>query len=113
MLKQYRLVQQPGSNNALGNVRFNIKNNNAIFLHDTPTKYLFKQHNRALSHGCIRLEKPDDLLTTLRIKHRKNNSVTKHLRLQESLPVFITYQTAWIDNLGKINWRNDLYNKDK
>ena len=112
MLKQYRLVQQPGSNNALGNVRFNIKNNNAIFLHDTPTKYLFKQQNRALSHGCIRLEKSGDLLTTLRINHRKNNSGTKHLRLQQSLPVFITYQTAWIDNLGNINWRNDLYKKD-
>jgi len=112
MLKQYRLVQQPGSNNALGNVRFNIKNNNAIFLHDTPTKYLFKQQNRALSHGCIRLEKSEDLLTTLRINHNKNNSGTKHQRLQQSLPVFITYQTAWIDNLGEINWRNDLYKKD-
>ncbi len=113
MLKQYRLVQRPGRNNALGNVRFNIKNNNAIFLHDTPTKYLFKHHNRALSHGCIRLEKSDDLLTTLGINQRKNNLGTKHLRLQQSLPVFITYQTAWIDNLGDINWRNDLYNKDK
>ncbi len=113
MLKQYRLVQRPGSNNALGNVRFNIKNNNAIFLHDTPTKYLFKRQNRAFSHGCIRLEKSDDLLTILRINQRKNNSGTKHLRLQQSLPVFITYQTAWIDNLGEINWRNDLYNKDK
>ena len=92
---------------------FNIKNNNAIFLHDTPTKYLFKHHNRALSHGCIRLEKSDDLLTTLGINQRKNNLGTKHLRLQQSLPVFITYQTAWIDNLGDINWRNDLYNKDK
>jgi len=112
MLKQYRLVQQPGSNNALGNVRFNIKNNNAIFLHDTPTKYLFNQHNRALSHGCIRLEKPNDLLTTLQISHRTNNSQTKHLSLQQTLPVFITYQTAWIDNLGKVNWRNDLYKKD-
>ena len=113
MLKQYRLVQQPGNNNALGKVRFNIINNNAIFLHDTPTKYLFKQHNRALSHGCIRLEKPNALLSSLLISNRNNKPETKHVRLHESLPVFITYQTAWIDELGKINWRNDLYKKDK
>ncbi|MFT7683178.1 MAG: murein L,D-transpeptidase YcbB/YkuD [Moritella dasanensis] len=112
MLGQYRLVQRAGNNNALGKVRFNIKNNNAIFLHDTPTKYLFNRHNRALSHGCIRLEKPKDLLTSLLISHG-NKSKTQHVRLSDSLPVFITYQTAWIDNLGKVNFRNDLYNKDK
>lgn len=122
MLKQYRLVQRAGNNNALGKVRFNIKNNNAIYLHDTPTRSLFKQHNRALSHGCIRLEKPNELLNTLLFNQRSHNpkriinsqlkSKTEHVRLNEVLPVFITYQTAWIDNLGKVNWRNDLYNKD-
>ncbi|PKH06291.1 L,D-transpeptidase family protein [Moritella sp. Urea-trap-13] len=114
MLKQYRLVQKSGNNNALGKVRFNIKNNNAIFLHDTPTKHLFNRHNRALSHGCIRLQKPNDLLASLLISSSNNNKPqTKHVRLPNSLPVFITYQTAWIDNLGKINFRNDLYKKDK
>jgi murein L,D-transpeptidase YcbB/YkuD len=111
MLGQYRLVQRAGNNNALGKVRFNIKNNNAIFLHDTPTKYLFNSHNRALSHGCIRLENPNGLLSSLLITN-VDKLKTTHMRLPNTLPVFITYQTAWIDNLGKVNFRNDLYKKD-
>lgn len=112
MLGQYRLVQRAGNNNALGKVRFNIKNNNAIFLHDTPTKHLFNRHNRALSHGCIRLENPNDLLSSLLISSGNNKLQTKHVKLASSLPVFITYQTAWVDDSGKINFRNDLYKKD-
>lgn len=112
MLKEYRLVQRPGNNNALGNVRFNIKNNNAIYLHDTPSRYLFSQDDRALSHGCIRLERPNELLASLNINKGNNQAKTKHVKLHHLLPVFITYQTAWIDNLGKVNLRNDLYQKD-
>lgn len=122
MLKQYRLVQRPGKLNALGSVRFNIKNNNAIYLHDTPTKYLFNQDSRALSHGCIRLEKPEELLTNLQFKsssklpvsinYNKLDGTTKHIKLANTLPVYITYQTAWVDVSGKVNWRDDLYNKD-
>ncbi|WP_392339730.1 L,D-transpeptidase family protein [Moritella marina] len=112
MLGQYRLVQQAGNNNALGKVRFNIKNNNAIFLHDTPTKHLFNRYNRALSHGCIRLQEPNNLLTSLLINHDNNKSETTHVRLASTLPVFITYQTTWVDHLGRINFRNDLYKKD-
>lgn len=121
MLKQYRLVQMPGRNNALGKVRFNIKNNNAIYLHDTPKKSLFAKHNRALSHGCIRLEQADTLLNHLLNKNNnveprlfnRENRKTRHVKLPDSIPVFITYQTAWVDSTGQINWRHDLYRKDQ
>lgn len=119
MLSSYRLVQMPGANNALGKARLNIINNNSIFLHDTPNKGLFKQHNRALSHGCVRIENINKLLNNLlaqkQIKSAKNNkyqTIPQHITLQAPLPVYITYQTAWIDSAGNLNWRDDLYDKD-
>ncbi|QUM76584.1 L,D-transpeptidase family protein [Moritella sp. 24] len=120
MLKTYRLVQIPGLNNALGTVRFNIINNNAIYLHDTPTKSLFNRKQRALSHGCIRLGNADKLLHTL-IEENKSlksqlkqiDGKTRSIRLPESVPVFITYQTAFVDIKSQIHWRNDLYQKDR
>ena len=61
LLKTHQLVQMPGQRNALGKYRFNIRNSQAIYLHDTPAKKLFSLNDRSLSHGCIRLESPEKL----------------------------------------------------
>lgn len=116
MLNEYRLVQLPGRNNALGKIRFNIHNNQAIYLHDTPTKQLFNKRYRALSHGCIRLQQPQVLLNKL-VTNQKAitphmNQGTFNLYLNQRTDVFITYQTAWVDRKSIVHWRDDLYGKD-
>lgn len=123
LLQSYRLVQAPGDNNALGYYRFNIPNRHSIYLHDTPVKSLFKQPLRAFSHGCIRLENANLLakyLLTFEASYDENemfsalkSGKTTHLRLTNPLPVYITYQTAWIDEQGKLRFSADIYSLDK
>lgn len=121
LLQSYRLVQAPGENNALGYYRFNISNPYAIYLHDTPVRSLFKRAQRALSHGCIRLEKPNLLASYLFASHSAgqdrldsalHSKKTKHLSLPHPLAVYITYQTAWIDGQGQLRWSPDIYALD-
>mgnify|MGYP005990492613 CR=1 FL=1 len=123
LLKSYRLVQAPGANNALGYYRFNIPNNYSVYLHDTPVKSLFRQSNRALSHGCIRLEdasllakyllKADQSLHLNKINSVIESGRTTNLPLKTPLPVYITYQTAWINKKGKLRLSPDIYNLDQ
>ena len=122
LLQSYRLVQAPGANNALGYYRFNIPNTESIYLHDTPLKSLFKQRFRALSHGCVRLENASLLakyLLTFEGEQNENkmfsaiqSGKTTHIQLTNPLPVYITYQTAWIDSQGELRWSADIYSLD-
>jgi murein L,D-transpeptidase YcbB/YkuD len=122
LLDRFRLVQRPGTNNALGKLRLNIKNNHYIYLHDTPAKSLFNKQYRALSHGCVRLERADRLLEHLLLSEPKatrnlaqvssKSKLTQNLNLSTAVAVYITYQTAWVDTQGTVNWRNDLYELD-
>ena len=120
LLTSHQLIQSPGPKNALGRYRFTIPNNDAIFLHDTPTKALFFSQNRALSHGCIRISDPKGLSDYLMRSDRRLNDVYKALseqsthifKLPEPLPVYITYHTSWVDDLGKLQFRSDIYNLD-
>lgn len=122
-LSEFQLVQQPGADNALGRYRFSILNNEAIYLHDTPVKSLFRRPNRALSHGCVRLEKADILVNYLLIRHINQSPAAikdalsqkspRYLKLAEPLPVLITYLTAWVDARGVVQFRPDIYKLDK
>ncbi len=115
--------QKPGPKNALGQVKFLFPNSNAIYLHDTPSKSLFDLEKRAFSHGCIRIEKPKELLHLL-MKEDKNwtpekieTTLTagkeKWYTLQKKIPVFIGYFTAWVDNEGVIHFYDDVYKRDE
>jgi len=120
LLSQYRLVQAPGEDNALGKMRFTIVNRHSIYLHDTPAKQLFENKNRALSHGCIRLEKPEALFgylietkdTMKEVKKAMSGTATRYFSLAQPIPVYITYHTSWVDNSGKLQVRPDIYNLD-
>ena len=114
--RAYKLVQLPGSNNALGKYRFSIPNSNSIYLHDTPDKTLFKLEDRALSHGCIRLLHPDKLASYL-IKKETNHfrrsfseavagSSKTYFKLSQPLPVHIVSDSIWLDELGGLQVRN-------
>ncbi|GIU49771.1 L,D-transpeptidase family protein [Shewanella algidipiscicola] len=123
LLRDYQLVQQPGANNSLGRYRFSIPNNDAIYLHDTPIKSLFSRQERALSHGCVRLDKAEALVNYLLIRHLKQSPLTlqramaqnapRNFPLIEPLPVLMTYLTAWVDNMGLVQFREDIYQLDE
>jgi len=121
-LKSYRAVQDPGKLNALGHVKFVMPNNFNIYLHDTPADGLFRREDRALSHGCIRLEKPVELAHYLlegnskwdkeKISNAMYNEAPQTVRLKSPMPVNIVYHTAWVDDNGLVHFREDIYGHD-
>ncbi|MHB8835153.1 MAG: L,D-transpeptidase family protein [Candidatus Methylomirabilia bacterium] len=119
----YRLRQQPGPRNALGRIKFQFPNRHDIYLHDTPSHELFARTERALSSGCIRVERALDLAahllaadpawTRARIEETIAAGVTVSIRLPEPLPVYLLYQTAWVDRDGALQLREDVYGRDR
>ncbi|MFZ0391661.1 MAG: L,D-transpeptidase family protein [Calditrichia bacterium] len=119
----YRIVQQPGEFNALGSIKFIFPNNLSIYLHDTPADYLFKRDERDFSHGCIRVEKPVKLAEYLladnskwnpeKIREYMHKDEPVNVHLPEKIPVHIIYQTAWVNENGILNFREDIYGHDK
>lgn len=118
-----KVRQKPGGRNSLGKIKFLFPNNYDIYFHDTPSKSLFKNDKRAYSHGCIRLSDPKKLATYLlqndtsftekKIDSFMNASVERGVRLQPSIPVMISYYTAWVDEAGKLHFASDVYGNDK
>jgi len=92
-------------------------------MHDTPSKNLFNEDERAFSHGCIRLSEPKKFAMYLlrnypewteeKIEAAMNAGKEQWVTLKETVPVFIAYFTAWVDQQGKLNLRQDVYNRDK
>jgi len=119
----YRFAQRPGNRNALGRIKFLFPNQFHVYMHDTPTKHLFKRHKRAYSHGCIRLEKPKRMLKTIAafnsnieldkaekiLKSKKNT----YFSLDNTVPVDVIYLTAWVDYDGILQFREDVYKYDE
>ena len=106
-----KLYQPSGRRNALGLVKFLFPNKFNVYMHDTPAKSLFNRTTRAYSHGCIRLEKPMDLLNKLGY----NYTSTKHtwVTLKKQIPVYVEYHTVWVDDKGIVQFRNDIYGYEK
>ncbi len=118
----YRLMQPPGSHNALGKIKFKFPNNFSVYLHDTPTKHLFKKKRRAFSHGCIRLSKPLSLLKSISydpsIDFMEMNSVLagkekKDIILTYRIPINLVYLTTWVNENGELTFGDDIYDYDK
>ncbi len=117
-----RVRQKPGPKNSLGLVKFLFPNSYNIYLHDTPAKSLFEKSARAFSHGCIRLGAPEKLAdyllrndpqwTAEKINKAMHAGVEKYVTLKDPVPVYIGYMTAFVDNEGKINFRDDVYKRD-
>ncbi|NQY88893.1 MAG: L,D-transpeptidase family protein [Colwellia sp.] len=122
-LGEYKLIQVAGKNNALGKYRFNIKNFHSVYLHDTPAKNLFLNKNRALSHGCVRLQSAHLLAQQfmvsesqnkqLQIKQALTTNKSQHIKLKDSIEVYLTYQTVWLTPAGKVHWSADIYQLDQ
>lgn len=115
--------QLPGEKNSLGKVKFLFPNSYNIYFHDTPAKSLFERNKRAYSHGCIRLSEPEKMAQYLlqndpswdemKIMDAMNAEKERFVKLKEPVEVFITYYTAWVDENGKLNFREDIYDHDQ
>ncbi len=118
----YRFAQVPGNRNALGKVKFLFPNKFSVYMHDTPTKHLFKRKVRSYSHGCIRLEKPRELMKTFaKFNDNLNYDTAKKILKGKKqtyypiahVPVDVTYLTVWVDPSGRLQMRNDVYGYDR
>jgi murein L,D-transpeptidase YcbB/YkuD len=114
-----RIRQKPGPKNSLGLVKFMFPNDFNIYLHDTPQDNLFKEDIRAFSHGCIRVEKPEELAQWVlgwdrtRVERAmQNGSNNQHVKLPNSIPVYIAYMTTFVRD-GHVWFGNDLYSRDQ
>ncbi len=120
-----RVYQPPGDRNALGRIRFNFPNKFLVYQHDTPDKHLFAKAQRTFSHGCMRVQnpehyaevllsisQPDAGLTAARIE-KMYGSRERNITLDTPIPVHLTYQTAFVDEAGKLQTRPDVYGHDK
>ncbi|TFV35485.1 murein L,D-transpeptidase [Bradyrhizobium frederickii] len=118
------ISQPPGEANALGRIRFNFPNKFLVYQHDTPDKNLFAREDRAFSHGCMRVQNPDQYASVLLNIVMPNEKYTPErvrsmygkseidLKFPTPIPVNITYQTAFVDDAGKLQFRKDVYGRD-
>ena len=118
------ISQPPGEANALGRIRFNFPNKFLVYQHDTPDKNLFAKEDRAYSHGCMRVQNPDQYAAVLLGITEPNGHYTADkirsmyghgevdLKFPTPIPVNITYQTAFVDDAGKLQIRKDVYGRD-
>jgi murein L,D-transpeptidase YcbB/YkuD len=114
--------QKPGTKNSLGQVKFVFPNEHGIYFHDTPAKGLFQYPKRAFSHGCIRLAEPAKLAAYLlkntgwteeKIKAAMNSGKEQWVKLSAPVSVSLAYYTAWVDDEGLLQLRQDIYGLDK
>jgi murein L,D-transpeptidase YcbB/YkuD len=119
------ISQPPGEKNALGRIRFNFPNKFLVYQHDTPDKYMFANDKRAFSHGCMRVQdpvhyaevllslvRPSDGYTEDRIRNMFGTNETD-IQFPTFIPVNLTYQTAFVDDAGKLEIRDDIYGRDR
>jgi murein L,D-transpeptidase YcbB/YkuD len=118
------ISQPPGERNALGRIRFNFPNKFLVYQHDTPDKHLFAREERPFSHGCMRVQNPDQYASILLNITEPNGHYTPEkirsmfgqseidLKFPTPIPVNLTYQTAFVDDAGTLQIRKDVYGRD-
>ncbi|MBI2714898.1 MAG: L,D-transpeptidase family protein [Rhizobiales bacterium] len=119
-----RIFQPPGAGNALGRIRFNFPNKFLVYQHDTPDKHLFAREERAFSHGCMRVQNPltygEKLLSLVLPNERYTEAKLQsmfggseiNINFPKNIWVHLTYQTAFVDEDGKLQFRKDVYGRD-
>ncbi|HEX7367905.1 MAG TPA: L,D-transpeptidase family protein [Pelobium sp.] len=126
-ISQYSFKQNPGADNSLGQIKFIFQNPYAIYLHDTPAQAMFNQDMRAVSHGCVRVQKPMELAKFLLNDDAKTKRIIKETQaaangqqvdarwqmVKNPVPVFISYYTAWTNDDGTLIVSKDVYGYDK
>lgn len=118
-----RVRQRPGAGNSLGHVKFMFPNEHNVYLHDTPSDSLFARAERSLSHGCVRLERPFEMARwvlrnnpewdDVSIQAAMDSGREKHVKLPSHIPVYVLYQTTWVNDDGTLVFAKDLYGHDQ
>ncbi|ROP58957.1 murein L,D-transpeptidase YcbB/YkuD [Enterobacter sp. BIGb0383] len=117
----FRFQQAPGAQNSLGRYKFNMPSSDAIYLHDTPNHNLFSRDARALSSGCVRVNKASELANMLlqdagwndvRISDTLKQGDTRYVNIRQNIPVNLYYMTAFVGEDGRTQYRTDIYNYD-
>lgn len=119
----FRLQQRPGPDNPLGRIKFDVPNRFDVYLHDTPMRGLFARPRRTASHGCIRVERADELAahvladgtgrwTRQRLEEAIAGGGSSRIPVAQSLPVYILYWTAFVGPDGVVHFRDDVYGRD-
>lgn len=119
----YMIVQQSGADGSLGRIKFSLSNPYAIYLHDTNARSLFRRAERALSSGCVRVEKPTELARLLlddpvnwsaeALEAALDSGRTRTVAVGREVTVLLHYSTAWLDGDGRLQLRNDIYDHDR
>lgn len=118
----FRFQQKPGAQNSLGRYKFNMPSTDAIYLHDTPNHNLFNRDVRALSSGCVRVNKASELANMLlqdagwndtRISQTLKDGDTRYIPVRQKIPVRLYYLTAFVGDDGHTQYRTDIYNYDE
>jgi L,D-transpeptidase YcbB len=115
----FGIQQPPGSDNALGELKFLFPNTHDIYMHDTPSRKLFSESVRSFSHGCVRVQNPREFAAVLlgwdakKVDENVEMGDSHSVTLSQKVPVYLTYFTAWPDANGKIQYFNDIYGRDK
>lgn len=117
----FRFQQAPGAHNSLGRYKFNMPSSDAIYLHDTPNHTLFQRDARALSSGCVRVNKASELANMLlqdagwndaRISGALKQGDMRYVNIRQNIPVNLYYLTAFVGADGRMQYRTDIYNYD-
>ncbi|MEM7429778.1 MAG: L,D-transpeptidase family protein [Pseudomonadota bacterium] len=115
----YTVRQKPGPRNALGEIKFLFPNKHSVYMHDTPSRHLFRNKDRAYSHGCVRVQDPRKFAEVVlgwksaRVNSAVNAKKNRPVKLAEKLPVHMTYFTLWLDDDGDLAAHADIYGRDK
>lgn len=118
----YTVRQLPGKDNPLGEVKFLFPNNYSIYLHDSPSKELFRKEKRTFSHGCIRVGDARRLAEFVlaaegwspqSVDSAFENTREHWVKLKHEVPVYIVYFTSWVDQNGDLHFRDDIYGRDE
>ncbi len=123
-IRDYEVVQPPGSRSVLGHVKFSFPSQHTIYMHDTPDKYMFNASRRTLSHGCLRVRNPMALAEMILKEDKgwdkdkiaeldKSGPLNNEIAIDKRIPIHLTYFTLWVDDNGKLRSFSDIYGHEK
>jgi len=123
-IRNYYVMQPPGGKSVLGVVKFSFPSQHTIFMHDTPDKWMFRQAQRTLSHGCLRVKNPVELAEIILDYDKgwdkakvaqlmRSGPLNNEVAMEKRVPIHLTYFTAWVEDDGKVRAFPDIYGHER
>jgi len=123
-IRNYHVMQPPGGKSVLGMVKFSFPSQHTIFMHDTPDKWMFRQAQRTLSHGCLRVKNPVELAEIILDYDKgwdkdkvaeliRSGPLNNEVAMEKRVPIHLTYFTAWVEDDGKVRAFPDVYGHER